>query len=375
MESSTHEHYTSPDFDTNEFYLNEIYNKESISKSIILKGTYKNAPIYCKIFYDSEKNLVTEKKIYSYIKEQTNNKPCLSHHFIIPVAVFSFDNLFSLENNIDSSIFYQVSENLHEFKKGYETIHGIITSDHEMEKFNDFIIKLIENNTSEDIYNNLFFELLYSIYIMNIDLGIMHNDLHFGNIMVKKLDSPLSYTYIINNNRYVLTKYFIIRIYDFDQSYVKSNDIEIINSHLNKKLCKKLGSCNKNSDKDSFVLLILLILLIFIINKYLYVDDIVILFKNIFDILTNKNDELYFTIYNNLITKKVFWSAFCNIDREKREFIATECSNTTIDNIDIKTIIDRYLTSMNVTPIDETVFNKYIKYKQKYLALKNTIKN
>jgi len=313
----------------------------------------------------------------------------IQDHFIISPAVFYLKNPdISLKDRFDATIFQKVLDNLLELKKTPDnSIHGIITYDYDMITLHDLINNLSENVKSEYIYINLIFELLYSIYIMNINLNLMHNDLHFGNIMTKKLDTPIYSTYIINNNTYILKKYFIIRIYDFDRAYVKNDDIEIVNNFLEKKnikndkitFCHESGSCNKKSNKDTFVLLASLIRLI---KKYEEQPKeqsyfISIIFKKIFDILTNYNEELYLIIYNNLNSKKVFWSAFCSIDRKTLEFIKNKCNNTYIPNIDIESFMNRYIKFMNLVPITPNssfFLKKYIKYKQKYLELKNTIK-
>lgn len=69
---------------------------------------------------------------------------------------------------------------------------------------------------------NLLFQLSWTIKCMNSKRA-QHNDLHYGNVFISKLKSPTTFTYFISENTYVQirTKY-IIKIYDFDQSYVES---------------------------------------------------------------------------------------------------------------------------------------------------------
>jgi hypothetical protein len=420
-------------FDLNNLKLLNYYNNKSSSNSLILTGTYENKPIYCKLFYDSEENLLVEKKIYSYIAEKSKDRPDIVNHFVISPAVFStLDyNIFLTTNAITSvyvSTFYKNKIALNYKEASNERINsvdqpkinGIITYDYN----GSTLSTLLETFTNEDSYIYVIFELLYSIYIMNTYLGIMHHDLHFDNIIVKEIDNPTNYTYIINNKKYVFKKKFEVRIYDFDFSYVNNNIIEIKNNNLdktdiynNKSKCYEYGSCNKKSNKDIFVLLASLI--------YMSTNETDIYHK-LYNIISKNNNILYSTIINNKkSSENIYWSSFCNINEDECKFIKDSCNNTYIHDIDVENVMERYLdffkqyvgdsglikdsllfTEQNPldTPIkrsnsvsrspkltdhidndraslsfhqsknsDIRTYKKYLKYKQKYLALKNIV--
>ena len=95
-------------------------------------------------------------------------------------------------------------------------------------------------------------QILYAI-IIGIDnlykIGIVHNDLHFGNILVI-LDKPTLYYEITTTNILLNSKIFI---YDFNRAYLHTEPLSS-NPALDDKLmhCKKYGECNALSLKDYY---------------------------------------------------------------------------------------------------------------------------
>ena len=66
---------------------------------------------------------------------------------------------------------------------------------------------------------NILFELIYGLYILNNRLNIIHNDIHFGNIIFKELKKSEKKIYTINNMDILKQRNFRLCIYDFDYSY------------------------------------------------------------------------------------------------------------------------------------------------------------
>tara|TARA_Y100000746_G_C15434325_1_gene419992 strand:- start:241 stop:1500 length:1260 start_codon:yes stop_codon:yes gene_type:complete len=80
------------------------------------------------------------------------------------------------------------------------------------------------------------------------DIGLMHHDLHLGNVLVEKTDKAVTYNLKISKTKFVkFTCNHIVKIYDFDRATVrktKHQNISSDNSLLNL-LCNRLGTCNK----------------------------------------------------------------------------------------------------------------------------------
>jgi hypothetical protein len=72
----------------------------------------------------------------------------------------------------------------------------------------------------QNLYN-LYFQITTAIYAM-IENGINHNDLHTGNIFIKKVDSRIN-SYIINGTQYDLNVTHSVMIYDFDRAFIKDS--------------------------------------------------------------------------------------------------------------------------------------------------------
>ena len=84
------------------------------------------------------------------------------------------------------------------------------------EKLNHDVSHLKENNElTYDIIISLTFQIFSAIITMNNIFGIKHNDLHFGNVMLKNTDKEYLY-YNVNNSYYKIPTYgYIICILDW----------------------------------------------------------------------------------------------------------------------------------------------------------------
>ena len=123
-----------------------------------------------------------------------------------------FEHLFNdkiLIPKIKPGQYTRVAQVLGPYDKRSEDIYFIVTGDIEGVTLDDHIKRMLNplfnqhgilTNDKLAINNfiNILFELIYGLYILNNRLNIIHNDIHFGNIIFKEIpDREKIYT--INN--------------------------------------------------------------------------------------------------------------------------------------------------------------------------------
>jgi serine/threonine protein kinase len=121
----------------------------------------------------------------------------------------------------------------------------------------DFFRKL----RNKPIIDSVLFQLLFTIHTLN-QLGIQHNDLHAGNILVDLYPEADTGQYFIDGNVYEVPLPVKIYLFDFDQSstaYCGPNKYldEEYYSHFDKQrqeamyetICTKNGICNERNLK------------------------------------------------------------------------------------------------------------------------------
>lgn len=69
---------------------------------------------------------------------------------------------------------------------------------------------------------SIIFQLVYTLYLLE-QVRVVHNDLHFDNILIQTLTQPVTLTYVISPGLNVsfMTQY-VIRFFDWDRSYVSA---------------------------------------------------------------------------------------------------------------------------------------------------------
>jgi len=106
---------------------------------------------------------------------------------------------------------------------------------------------LLQWNDSDYEWVCVLVQLLFCLAYFE-DIGLMHHDLHLGNVLVEKTDKAVTYNLKISKTKFVkFTCNHIVKIYDFDRATVrktKHQNISSDNSLLNL-LCNRLGTCNK----------------------------------------------------------------------------------------------------------------------------------
>jgi hypothetical protein len=71
------------------------------------------------------------------------------------------------------------------------------------EKFDCDLKTWSQNHPSKDDWFSCFFQIFFALYALQKYIGIVHNDLHWGNILVKKLSKPSEWTYKLQSNRFL----------------------------------------------------------------------------------------------------------------------------------------------------------------------------
>jgi hypothetical protein len=85
----------------------------------------------------------------------------------------------------------------------------------------------------------ILFQLAVACYALFLS-RTAHNDLHSGNVMLVKNDALI--TYIIDGDTYTINPPYVVKVFDFDHSYVERHKMNII---LYDARCKQYGYCNK----------------------------------------------------------------------------------------------------------------------------------
>ena len=374
--------------------LTKISQKEYKSQPYmyVFKTTYNEQPAYIKMFYKLPYDetitdrLLYEQQIYNYLKHRDARiKKIYKNYFIEMIDIFKIEinpetetiltQYITAEQNEQRQIDLRILKNI--FKTAVnKTIYFLITKDNNVQSVQDYLYTNINAHTITD--NDLIeiiFEILYVIYLMNIRLNIKHNDLHFNNIMIKKLESPEIQEYRINNKIYTRNKQFQIYVYDFDLSYLDKHPNEFIkryaryginNTHNNSRdiwtLIKVLDWFQLSLDIKKIIFNILLNS-----NIELNEDD---------DILINATNAKQLLLRHRNYNEKTQWAQeMCaNFPREKDNL---RCDEPDFKELHPDVVIDRYISKFkaNLNFINENNYlQKYLKIKQKYLKLKHKYK-
>ena len=241
----------------------------------------------------------------------------------------------------------------------------IITEDSGSERLSDWLSRQtnIYNDYDYGILqqklNNIFDVVLQGIYTLNVRLNIQHNDMHFGNILIKS-DLTEYETILINNKKTYIESYYKISIYDFDRAYYKNHDNALLNE-----LCNSGNGCNNLSFKDSFVF-IQSIISIYINsltqNTYSLLSQYL---RNLINALILKESHRNKLIDNmNKILKdnSVHWSAYCmHIDNQNKIQMGYPCNPPNIIDTYVPWLKDIYTNFMNYVKNNRKDYYKYQK--------------
>lgn len=113
--------------------------------------------------------------------------------------------------------------------------------------FHDFIMRQSEFSVA-----TVLFQILYALTVME-KFRIMHNDLHFGNILIVEKEENVPMYFDIDGEKFSFETRFIPYIFDWDYGYVEPLGD---NPRITKTLCGESGICNRYSPRyDLYILL------------------------------------------------------------------------------------------------------------------------
>jgi len=244
--------------------------------------------------------------------------------------------------------------------------------------------------------------MCYGIYLMNNKLNIYHNDNYFSNVLIKfTLDKKISH-YQIDNVKYTVEKNYRLCFYDFDLAFL--NDEPNLNLNNDEWLIQ-----NKKSAKDIWTLLNSLSINICRNNyltkdiKYYFLYNLgiknlgksrvidastslsylkdnslhpeIISIINFIKIVLDNNDEYISRfnegIINNLyFPKEFFWNSYCENNIQDPCIIPNEPQLFPLNVLHRLLENEEILKILNFKNFD-AFYIKYLKYKSKYLELKN----
>ena len=293
--------FSSEQFESVITSLSIFGDKDSASNSLILRGIYKCKPVFLKVF-DSESHIKKELFIYNRISRAEEElkkdvKQYIDGYSIKLILAFSMHKeeffRFLEEKKIEQiksstgfakKLYYSSSDDavIKAIPKIFSSneLYFIVTEDiqgYSLRRFlhicsNIAIIRKEKPNSNLDFlptdikkdFINLFFELFYSIYILNHYLKIEHNDLHLGNIMIKRVE-PIKKKFMIGNLKIEKKSNWRVAMYDFDQS-------EIISEKTNVDVTKMWDKLL--TDRSIYLISIISVIYIYIFkNNVIETDD------------------------------------------------------------------------------------------------------
>lgn len=101
---------------------------------------------------------------------------------------------------------------------------------------------MIDKNISEDLLFIIIFQVIYTLACFE-RVMLVHNDLHFGNIFVDKLDKAEIYQYHVNDKNVRIKTEYSALIYDFDRAGSYHPAVER-NMTLDRDFCGQYKQCN-----------------------------------------------------------------------------------------------------------------------------------
>ncbi len=222
----------------------KYFNKSSASPTIIISGRMnpskisnsiksKNSNIidnayYMKLFRTDKYNteLIKELNIYECLFNLT--KYNITPNILNRIYTGKIMNILEFFENVKGKedIYKQIKgetalEGSFLNNEGYVimTEPGTDTLEQLLSGFNYKNTPSAEINT---ILNNIYIQIFYTLYVMS-QIRFGHNDLHYGNIFIQTLDSPIQLNYKVMGKYYSITTKHLVKIYDFDHSSIYSN--------------------------------------------------------------------------------------------------------------------------------------------------------
>lgn len=201
----------------------EIFNANVKAAKVVDEKIVK------KIDIDLYKGLKYEKCVYSFITENIIKPGNISPNFIPLIAAKSCPlgfmiPFFKIGNKDDSKGLSQ--EKVYFFRELAGIVPGIklnfmitgTTIDSTRLKSLEDMMPFFEINL--EAFEPVLFQVVYSLAVMEF-FGIVHNDLHFGNIMIQELTDKVCMRFKIGTKTVDICTQYIVKFFDWDRGYIR----------------------------------------------------------------------------------------------------------------------------------------------------------
>lgn len=256
--------------------------KKSVSQSWIALAVLDSQPVALKISFTPleangyvDNSLEVERKIYRRIINplllcgQTphvlvyySELDCKA--FVESLGMQTDDNSFNLLREMKKSYQNGAHFNFDEMHASVVERAVGMTIHKTFQHFQDPDNRLAMNEpyTFGEIFLPVLFQVFYTLVVFT-EIGLVHNDLHSGNIFVEVYRTPTTSRYLVGGKVYEIKSKFQSRFFDFDRGAklaTEYNSIVISNDKLTKgNYCKEFGQCpelNERSDLYTIVYMI-----------------------------------------------------------------------------------------------------------------------
>jgi hypothetical protein len=171
------------------YMVHNLRDRPSLTKSNKTSSLINNLN-----YFMSNKALDSYKNILNFIDQ-------VQYSFILTEQVFMYPTINTFQDFLDMSDGYSIT--LHEFLELLKKVQRSGNMD-EIVKISVFAFYFYFQITSA----------CYALYLS----GVNHNDLHAGNVIIKKV-KPYVNEYNINGNKWQIYTDFTVLLYDFDRAY------------------------------------------------------------------------------------------------------------------------------------------------------------
>lgn len=212
-------------------YKTKIGDKEFYVKSFELPSS---VPTQEKSSKDNDKGaLLYEKEVYGYIRYKAIRDPEVRKHFI--------QMLFSAvdRKNKLGHIFTQDT--------GGVPLYLLMSGKAPLEKY----FQDNKHAITARFVSNIFTQLLHVVSLME-RIGVVHNDMHFGNVLVVKDNVPNKDYTIYGQEFRVRDHPYSLVVYDFDMASIVAG----VQNPFRQGTCREYGRCKGFQSTDKYVWLV-----------------------------------------------------------------------------------------------------------------------
>jgi hypothetical protein len=166
----------------------------------------------------------------------------------INYMLYGYEGRSSITKNTPWSV--SVPKDPKDYKYGFMLMENLEIPDKSLSKLEDLKIgQSLQLNSFLNLYKGndliiikIYFQIATALYSLYKN-GIVHNDLHTGNVFVRKI-KPKVFVYNIDGKKYTIESEYEALIFDFDRGYLKANNNPYLDNYL-----KEYGQINELSDK------------------------------------------------------------------------------------------------------------------------------